>query len=126
MQIKTRIDKRQNMAATLIQYAAGVRGIDYKALTDDEQDELLSLAQGAADQILETDDLIRLTVLIQKAVRLQVYTVQQAAAWLGLSTNAVSAAHRESRLNAMKPGHDLVIPHDELERFNRERRYALA
>jgi len=120
------IERQQRELALLLQYAATMGGIDYAALDKAESDELADLADSAAKQLLNKQETVRLTELVQKCVRLPGYSTAQAAAWLGLSVRGVFHAISDGRIKPLKPGHDLVIPHDQLEHANNERRYALA
>ena len=117
---------QQRELARLLQYAATMGGIDYTALDKAESDELADLAESAAKQLLTKAETVRLTELVQKCVRLPGYSTAQAAAWLGLSVRGIFHAMHDKRIEALKPGHDLVIPHDQLERYHRERPYSLA
>ena len=116
---------QQRELALLIQYAAAMGGIDYAALDKAESDELADLAESAAKQLLNKAETVRLTELVQKCVRLPGYSTAQAAAWLGLSVRGVFHAIEDGRIKPLKPGHDLVIPHEQLERAHEERRYSL-
>ena len=57
---------------------------------------------------------------VQECVKLPVYTTTQAAAWLGVGIDRIRDAVWKSdppELKTMKPGHDILVPHEELVRF---------
>ena len=116
---------QQRQLALLLQYAARLGSVNYAALTAGETDELADLTFSASRLLLDKEETVRLTELVQKCVRLPGYSSRQAAAWLGLSVRAIANAVGEKRIEALKPGHDLVIPHEQLEQYHQERRYSL-
>jgi len=87
-----------------------------------QQERLAGLFRAAGngarvpEEPLDRRQLVRLTILAQTTVRMAGYTAEQAAAWLGLSPTAVKAV--------FGPGRDLVIPHEKLERYRDQQRYA--
>ena len=111
--------------ARLIQFAT-----ENDALTNGETLHFSILADAvlsAAEKGNAADDrtLLELTLLVQDHITLPVYTLRQAAAWLGLSYEALRDAHYNGRIQTLKPGHDLLVSAEEVRRYNDERRYPL-
>lgn len=122
------LSRQRGQLQALVRYAAGNGGLRMDGLTDDEQDALFALAEaGDNDDLLrQKKQVVALTKLVQKSVRLPVYTTEQAAAWLGVSVRTLYTAKAEGRIGANKPAHDLLFPHEELEKYQKSRRYPLA
>lgn len=125
------ITKNQKVAthdlSALIQYAAGVEAIKPEAQEDDEFFRLVTEIFQAESNGGEADmkTLIELTLLVQRYVELPVYTLRQAAAWLGLSYEAVRDAVYADRIKAIKPGHDLLVLHAQVEGYKAQQRWPL-
>lgn len=52
----------------------------------------------------------------------ELLTLTQAAALAGVNPSSLRHAIRQQRLSAIKPGHDWLVEHAEIERYIRERR----
>jgi excisionase family DNA binding protein len=70
-------------------------------------------------------DLSGHTMLCQATVKLPIYTVAHAAAWLGLSKRGVVEAYRAKRLPFIQPGREVLFLHEDLVEFAKSRRYNL-
>lgn len=106
---------KQNSIVDLIKYAQETDSL-YQP-----PDELWALYEKAQQQEMLPSELDRLSDLVRQHVNLQVYTTQHAAAWLGMHWRSVQDAIYTKRIQSHRPGHDRVILHDELVRFNQER-----
>lgn len=91
-----------------------------------EVNEFLDLLDEANKRPLSRAALDRLTVLTRKIVILPIYTLVQAAAWLGVTVDALRHAIWKADpplIQSFKSGHDRLITHRELARYAAERRY---
>jgi hypothetical protein len=110
-----RYSVKQNALVNLIGYAK-----DTNSITD-APDDLWTLYEKAQHQEMLPSELDRLRDLVQEHVNLHVYTTQHAAAWVGVHWRTIQDAIYTGRIQSHLPGHDRVILHDELVRFNQER-----
>ena len=108
MRIK-KLDERVELLRKLIEYSNGATQ-EYEPLGQRE-----TMPEELAD----------MTRLCQEVVKLPIYTVAHAAAWLGLSKRGVVEAYRAGRLPFIKPGREVLFLHEDLVKFAQERRYEL-
>lgn len=102
---------------------------DHGELRADDPDmgEFADLLFVAERTQLSRKELERLTVLTQKLVILPVFTLRHAAAWLGVTDDALRHAIWRANpplIKSFKAGHDRLITYAELSRYAQERRYA--
>ena len=101
---------------------------DHGELREDNPkvNEFLDLLDEANKRELNRTELDRLTSLTREVVILPVYTLNQAAAWLGVTVDALRHAIWKvdpPLIQSFKGGHDRLITHQELARYATERRY---
>ena len=101
---------------------------DHGELMVDKPDvnEFLALLDEANKRSLSRAELERLTSLTREVVSLPVYTLAQAAVWLGVTVDALRHAIWKVNpplIQSFKGGHDRLIMHKELARYAAERRY---
>lgn len=75
--------------------------------------------------IMSTGPVEDKTALCQVSIKLPIYTVAHAAAWLGLSKRGVVEAYRSKRLRYIQPGREVLFLHEDLVEFAKSRRYEL-
>lgn len=91
-----------------------------------EVNEFLDLLDEAGQRPLSRAELERLTALTREVIILPVYTLNHAAAWLGVTVDALRHAIWKAEpplIASFKGGHDRLITHQELARYAAERRY---
>lgn len=89
--------------------------------------EFYTLLLTAGQRWLSREELERFASLIQKVVILPVFTLRHAAAWLGVTDDALRHAIWRANpplIKSFKAGHDRLITYAELSRYAQERRYA--
>jgi len=91
-----------------------------------EVNEFLNLLDEANKRSLSRAELERLTSLTREVVSLPIYTLVHAAAWLGVTVDALRHAIWKADpplIASFKGGHDRLITHAEVARYAAERRY---
>jgi hypothetical protein len=69
----------------------------------------------ACTEALPPSELEELNRQVRENVRLPVYTTDQAATWCGLGIDSIrDGIWRNKKLPSMKPGHDVLIQHEDL------------
>jgi len=116
------LETQQKALVDLLQFAE-----DHgELMMEPETQEFLNMMIEAEVRPLSREELARLTTLTQELVALPAYTTSQAAAWLGITLNGVRHAIWQTDpplLKTFKPGHDVLVMHDELVRYAQTRRY---
>lgn len=95
--------------------------------SDPDFGEFSDLLLQAGQRQLSREELEKLTSLIQKLVILPVFTLRHAAAWLGITDDALRHAIWRADpplIRSFKAGHDRLITYQEVARYAKERRYA--
>jgi hypothetical protein len=116
------LDWQQAELLDLITSAIENKHINMEA---EEMDDFLAMADIALSGKMTKPELAELTRLTQSVVRLPLYTTRQAAAWCGVTQQGIVYAINNGLLNALKPGHDLLVEQSELKRYAGARRYSL-
>lgn len=116
MRIK-KLDERVELLRETVRFSLRNSYLDWLPHWED----FLAIDEYAFDPIL----LAYYTALCQIDIKLPIYTVAHAAAWLGLSKRGVVEAYRAGRLPYIQPGREVLFTHESLVEFAKERRYEL-
>jgi len=107
----------QENVMNLVNYAEQNGGLRLNG----ESGSFVEIFTKAANGNLTRSELEDLVSGVQSFVRLPVYTTTQAAAWLGVGIDTIrDAVWRTGKIKTMKPGHDVLVPHEELVNYLQE------